>query len=105
MAGTEGLLPLCVNCPSSLESSKSLQGGIPPNTAGAICRCDPAGRCRNNFPRCWSIHRLHRLLDPAAFINTYPKKGHRIMSTALEHIVLKRGTDSFSEMKLLLNSG
>jgi len=36
MAGTGGLLPLCVNCPSSLESSKSLQGGIPANTAGAI---------------------------------------------------------------------
>jgi len=40
MVGTEVLLLLCINCPSSLESSKSLQGGIPANTAGAICGCD-----------------------------------------------------------------
>jgi len=33
VVGTEVLLLLCVNCPSSLENSKSLQGGIP---AGAI---------------------------------------------------------------------
>lgn len=98
MVGTEILLLLCINCFNNLESSKSLQGGIPTNTAGAIHGCDITPwadaeitshgvRAFTTFTDSW---------DDAAFINVYPKrKGHRIISRALEHGIKKREIELF----------
>lgn len=106
MVGTEVLL-LSINCLNNLEKSKRLQGGIRTNTAGAIHGCDitPWADAEITSHGVRAFTTLTDSWDDAAFINIYPKrKEHRIISRALEHTVLKRGKDSFSEMKLLINS-
>lgn len=80
--------------------------GAPTRNAGSIQRCDktswadaeitPHGVGANTT--------LTNAWDDAAFINIYPKrKGHGIDSRELVH-TLKRGRESFSEMKVLFSS-
>jgi len=74
MAGTEVLLPLCIKCPRSLESSKSLQGGIPTNTAGAIhgCNITPRADAEITSHAVGAFTTFTGSWDDAAFINIYP---------------------------------
>lgn len=98
MVRTEVWLLLWINALNSLESSESLQDGIPTNTVRAIHRCDitPWTDAEITSYSVWAFTSFTDYWDDAAFINIYPKrKGHRIISRALEHTVLKRKWELF----------
>lgn len=103
-----------INCSVSLDNKvrpwaegKCQMAGKPTRSAGSIHRCDktPWANAQVTPHSVGANATLTNPWDDAAFINIYPKrKRHGIIRRAFVHTALKRGKESFSEMKLLFNS-